>query len=781
MSPTAYPSTAVRRSALVAAAVLLCGATLSHAQRVYEQQPFDRVILNSANGGAVLKVRPLEFPNRRVPSPFPSGRLALQLTDNPAVPYEVAWNDIERIEFFEEIILKEATGLVGSGKFDEAFDYFQRLHSQHPETPGLQDATSRYLQQNALAVFKAGDFDRALAMLASLYERQPSFRGLSRAIDTVAGQIIERHLKDEDWRAARSVLDVIEKQFAALGLTVVDKYRAQFQKDADNQVRAGVVHYRNKEYREARSAALRARAIWPDHEQAARLIQLVQRDNPAVVVGVRAMAPASMAPRIDSPESLRTGYLAAPTLTRIADYSPEGGIYASPIGAVGLDPTGREMTLTVLDYPAESPAALDAPAAVARWLLKAADPNHAQHVASLASVVGSVLVPEPDLLVVGLARSHVRPEGLLQGVLLEDCQLSPPFGTFRATAVDESTVELNAMSTGSAVSVIEERLLDTDATAAAALTRGDVDILDRVAPWQATGLRSNRDIVVGQYRLPTVHVLIPARGKKILDSRDFRRALCYGIDRERILREIVQGGVQLPGYQLISGPFPTGMSLGDPVRYGYNDAVRPRPYEPRLAALLSALAWNNVQAAEIAERKKADNEEQESEEQDPVEPPAEAFPQLRLAHSSDPVARTACEAIRLQLNPLGIPIELVELSAEDLHDPDGGFDLRYAELAVWEPLVDARRLLGPEGLAGRCSDPMFAALRRLDEARNWNSVLATLRDIHELAAGDLPVIPLWQTANYYAYRRQLVGLPGSTIHLYQTVGDWRKEFRTATR
>lgn len=764
-----------------AVTVLLAMSPASEAQRLLDEKPFDQIVLNAANDNAVLRVRTLQFPYRKVPDPFPGGRLEVRLVDNLAQPYEVAWRDIARIDLFEQLLLQEAAKLSDAGKFDEAFDYFLRLYDRYPETPGLQTAASRYLQQNALAAFKEGNYDRALAMLASLYESQPSFPGLGRAVDTVADQIIQGHLASRDYRSARSVLDVVDRQFRGLTLTVVDRWKERFEKGADDQVRAGVRFYRDKKYREARSAALQAQAIWPEHQPARRLLALIQRDNPAVIVGVRTAAPTPLQPRLDSLASQRAGFLAAPTLTRIVDYSPEGGIYASPIGAVGLDATGRELTLSVLDYLPESPAALAAPSAVSRWMLKAADPTRDEHRPELSSVVGTVLIPEPDLLVFGLARSHVRPEALLQEVTLEDCNLPPPFGSYEAVNVDDVTVELQALDEGVNVSVVEERLYRSDGEALAALARGDVDVLARLAPWQAPSVRANRELALGQYRLPTVHVLIPTKRQPILDRREFRRALCYGIDRERILKELIQGGEQLPGYQVVSGPFPAGISLSDPVRYAYNDGVQPRPYEPRLAALLAALTWTNLQKAEKAGDDSGDEATESNGEDEAAEPEIEIdpFPELRLAHSPDPVARAACEAIRQQLAPLSIPIELVELPEEKLLDPDGDFDLRYAELALWEPVIDAKQLLGERGIAGRCSDPMFSALQRLDEARNWNDALKTLRDIHELAAGDMPVIPLWQTANYFAYRRELAGLPASTIHLYQSVGDWRKEYRTA--
>ena len=145
-----------------------------------------------------------------------------------------------------------------------------------------------------------------------------------------------------------------------------------------------------------------------------------------------------------------------------------------------------------------------------------------------------------------------------------------------------------------------------------------------------------------------------------------------------------------------------------------------------------------------------------------------------LAHPTDPVARVACETIQLQLARAGIPIKLVEFTADELLAGKVDYDLRYAELAVWEPVADARALVGPGGLAGDVGSPyLAAALRQLDDATNWKDVRAKLSEIHDIAHHDLPLIPLWQTVNYFAYRTDVRGIGDSPITLYQNVDQWR--------
>jgi hypothetical protein len=63
-------------------------------------------------------------------------------------------------------------------------------------------------------------------------------------------------------------------------------------------------------------------------------------------------------------------------------------------------------------------------------------------------------------------------------------------------------------------------------------------------------------------------------------------------------------------------------------------------------------------------------------------------------------------------------------------------------------------------------------LRNLDAATNWKDVRACLAELHEIASHELPVIPLWQTVNYFAYRATIEGIEESPVSLYQNVEQW---------
>ena len=266
--------------------------------------------------------------------------------------------------------------------------------------------------------------------------------------------------------------------------------------------------------------------------------------------------------------------------------------------------------------------------------------------------------------------------------------------------------------------VIVEQKFANDEAAMLALSRGEIEVLEDIPPWNYGQLGQIRGVVVSAYRLPTVHVLLGNYETPIIRRREFRRALCYGIDRKRLLTEVLAGGDSRPGFRVLSAPIPAGITIGDAIGYGYKQQLQPHPYEPRLAAVLNATA-----KAALAKKEQIKSSNEESTDEKKPASKAKVEP-LILIHRENKVASTMCELIKQQLGALGIPIEVKEISlAEDIDKLH--WDLRYAELLFDEPLVDAQRLFGPRGLAGRCSPSMNLALIELDQATNWNDAQQT--------------------------------------------------------
>lgn len=141
----------------------------------------------------------------------------------------------------------------------------------------------------------------------------------------------------------------------------------------------------------------------------------------------------------------------------------------------------------------------------------------------------------------------------------------------------------------------------------------------------------------------------------------------------------------------------------------------------------------------------------------------------------------AVRQIQRHLKSAGIQIELRELGPEVPDRIPEDVDLLYAELAMWEPIVDAERLLGEDGLLGEASPYMRQALLQLRRSVDWPTVGEQLRDIHRLAHSEVTIIPLWQMSDYFAHVSDLEGLGDSPVTLYQYVEEWQPNSQNASR
>ena len=729
-------------------------------------QPFDRVMLDAENDNTVIDVVLLDLPNRRVPNPLPlDGTLELRRLSRPSVLYAVLWSSVERIQLYEQLVLEEAIRLTNTGKSLEAFRTLQFLHDNYAGTAGLAAASERYLKRDALDAFAAKRYDESLAILLSLYDLNPRHLGLAEAVQSVSDRVINAHQTARDFAAARGVLELLKQGFPGLGLQNIPTWESKFEQGAARQLQIARRAIDQGQYAEARGAVRHAEDILPAVAGARELMQEIDRLSPQIIVGVcQLAAPDSEADDLRwSPT--RVARLTDPPLIEMVGFGDEGGQYRSRWASLSSDDSGLRLDLTL---EASSLRLGFSPERIALNLLGLADPTQQRFQADFAALFENVTIKDGRQVSVHWQRPHVRPEALLRLSLVglvdpEDGQTLP--GVYRAVAEpankQEMTYNLSEPSDDSfGPQVIIERVFENEGAALAALLQGNVSVLDQVAPWQVEPLRAYPRVAVASYRLPTVHVLQLNYAKPLLTRREFRRALCYGIDRERIVKDILLGGEERAGFRVLSGPLPAGVSITDPVGYGYNQQLSPRPYEPRLASVLATVARNSL-------TKRTSGEVESGEEADKIETPP-----LLLVYPPNSVARTCCQTIKVQLAAIGIPVELEELPTDSSALPSN-YDLLYAELAIREPLVDARRLLGPRGSAGSCSSSMSLALEQVDQARNWRQARDRLREVHQAAYYDLPVIPLWQTVDSFAYRKTLQGIGVRPVTLYQNVADWQ--------
>jgi ABC-type transport system substrate-binding protein len=751
---------------------LSCLALARAEQPLYEEDPYDQITLDAASSGEVIKIKPLPIPNRMPP---PRGKandkLVIRRIKEPDKEYTILWRSIAKLELFEELILKKAGELAAEGKFDASYDYFVYLEEKKPNLPGLGAAFEAYLYEEAKACYRDKQYDSALALLRELHDRNPRRPGLDKTLGGVTDELIDSYVKEQNYPAARVLLRNLAADYSEH--PVVTKWRnslsqqaAPLLAEANSAVDAG-------QWTKAGELTRQVAAIWPELPGARELAMIVHQKYPRVVVGVGSLAADIVPNHLDDWTTRRTSRLLFRTLTEFAGAGTEGGKYDCPVGEVSTTEMGRRLLIELkpgIGWAQGNVTLVNSD--VARRLLAMADPTNSAYRIDWADLMTSVAINGVYKLDVQLRRPHVRPEAMLQIVLTprgaspkqgEPLPINGPFVVqSRAPKAKETIFATNPRyfaADPKQPKEIVERRYPTIADAILALKRGEIHVVDRVNPWNLTALRADSHLVVQPYALPIIHCLIPNLRRPVTADRTFRRALAYGIHREAILQQMLSGA-GIPGCRVTSSPFPLGIDASDPMGYASDESIEARPYEPRLTIALANVTLKNYITAQKADPKKV-----------------KKLPSLVLAHPRDEIAVAACASIQKQLKLVDIKVELRPIDGPMPTRVPDDVDLLYAELPMWEPLVDARRILGEEGMSGGCSSYMTLALRQLDEAVDWKQVRDCLHNVHRISNDDAAILPLWQLVEYFAYHETLRGVATRPVSLYQNVELWRAPFQ----
>lgn len=729
--------------------------------RLFEQPPHDLIRLPEPER-AEFRVLPIYIDGKRIAQPpAPKTKLVVRLMANPTQDYELTWPPKAELLLFEQRVLEEALRLTAAGQFDEAYDYYAFLWREAPEFPGVRAAVDAYALADSQSLASRGQFDLALGVLSELHLRSPRHPELPRAFAAVADKLVTQHVERGDPRAARQVVSDLEQRFP--NDPAVAEIRARLRSMAEARLAEAKTYLSAQQYVAAQTGALTAFRLDAGLTDARAIAEEAFHRFPRVDIGVTSPSPTTLP--VDGAATLvhagirRTQRLVARGVQEFVGFGPSGSEYASPFGEWRRDDAAARIHLRIRPGQVFRPSGQPLTGQqLAGQLLAMAETRgpHGQH--ELAAWLESVEVRDPFTLDLTLRRPHPRPEALFTWPPV--CPWSgEEFGSFTATthtsdSVVFRTASHDEMGTSRPPREIVEHSFADARSAMAALRQLKIVALAEVAPADVAALRADERFVVESYAVPSVHCLVPNPARPLLRNRTFCRALVYGVDRADILRRQILKDREIAGCAVVSGPFPVGIGRDDPAAYAYNREVLPRPYEPRLALALSAVG-RSAAAVDVGGKKTASE-----------------TTRLVLSHPPRDVPRLACRAIQRQWRLLGIEAVLRERSAEEaqLFLPED--DLAYLELTMNEPLVDARRLLGPTGLLGRCSPYMRLALDQLDAAESLADVRPRLHEIHRLAHEEVAVLPLWQLLNFFAYHKSLSQVGTRPATLYQNVDRW---------
>lgn len=732
-----------------------------------QSEPYDLVRFKKSAGGGWAKVLPLQLPGNRMPAK-PTGSLQMNIISLPGKTYEAKWADIESIDFWPVRLRREATERINKGDFAGAYPFLVILYRDNPGSEEVESLRRDYLFKNAQAAFVSGDTLQTLAMLEELRAIAPNYQSdrVLRVIGGLTDKLMQGLMDAGKLEDAQKLLARLKQDYTAEQVSSIPTWDEKFLGMAEEKRQQALVAKEEGKWRVARRLALDSLYLFPEIQGGKELVRQIDQEYPLVNVGVLQTATELDPTRIDNWPARRTGRLVYRALFEMRDAGSEGGEYEFLFGNATQTPDRMQLQMELRPERMKGPLANVDSFTIADRITSMVLRDSSSYVPAWAATMESMAVPGPRALNVLMRRPHVLPQSLLQ-IKVDGSWAGLPEGTptgdYIPAAVDPAEpgirrylLKQNGEDPGTRPREIVEVQTDDAADGVAALLRGDLDVIDHLFPADARRLRNRADVRVGQYPLPTVHLLVPVSDHPYLTDRNFRRAIAYGISRETILREELLGNLEIPGCRVISGPFPAGVEADDPLAYAYDENILPRTYQPRLASLLKTLTIKQKETQ--AEKDKTE---------------APKLTPIRLGYPQDDLARIAATAIAQQLNMVEIPVELVELPTGIARPEDGTCDLVYTVVALWEPITDARRVLGPEGLARSDDQLVGSGLRLLERAKNWREVRQRLFELHFIAHHELPVIPLWQLVDSYAYRTNIGGMGANIVTLYQNLDRWR--------
>ena len=736
-----------------------------------EREPYDEIQLDDFNDNVVIRILPLVNPP---PRPLPSqGYLQFEAPDLSEHVLQVPYENVVSYKTYNELLIEEANQLIEQEEYGKAFRNLLYVYDHG----GKKDRnivksilTCQYF--DGVQNYKAGNFELAISIFQEIYERDPNFtvRGFRRKPVDVILDSLDKNIRDKfesrQYESAEAMLGAIGDRYGKPSLRLINKWRRLFQERSNELIEQARQAANDGRGKEAHLLAREANRVLPDRQEALDLYEQIIAQYPIVFVGVTNDSAGANPLRLDLWGGRRVGRLTMRSVVEFAGLSDEGGRYEFLNGAIkGEGDAGLVYRFTIDPEREKQGIPPISALALARKLVSMGTYGAPDYRTSFAKIVDTIEIEDEHNVVVRLRRPFVRPEALMQFPYDDSDIGGEPVqnGVYIQSSVNEQIAvydrnpQYPVLPDHQHPQVIEW-LFRNPSESVDALIGGDIDLIDRVPLGDLIRLQKNAAVTVRSYIVPTVHMLIPNIRNNFTKDKNFRNGLLRGINRDLILSDMICGGNDIDGCEVISGPFPIGTEENDQLAYGYNMKVRPEPFNSTLGMVLVFTVRQAMIDREIEKGNKA---------------PQIEFPRLVLCHTHDDIPRIACTAIQRMWGELGIKVDLRELEPGQTVPPDDDWDFLYYEMSMQEPLTDADKLFGPEGLVKNLSAPVQQSVRTLGYADSWQLAGRTLRQMHRQIRNDVSVLPLWQLKEHYAFRENLHNIGANLIHLYQNIDNWR--------
>lgn len=776
--------------------VQLSASSAARSADLLKTEPFDRITLidNSVIDVEPISPRPMPQldPNKkekRAEQPFvppPSKRKNRRPIDDPAADqaredearkkeeaesfvirtmdgdirdFRLKYANVKKVEYYEDLLIAESDRYIKAHDFIRAFERLLYVQKRAPNWPGLNDKVNKLLLVEGETAVLEADSERGLRLLRELYGRKKDYPGLANALASAYGSRISKAFDLGANAQARRVLHDLEVLAPDHPLIKISTERFI------NKAIAYAVKADKETGVEKLDDLTEALKIWPRLEGASDKYKAAFAAEPTLSVGVIDL-PKPLTPWVKSNSGKRAARLVY--LPVLADMSEESS--ANPLTTqLAAKFIKGELGLRILidlrqGVPWSDLSREVSSIDVSRSLIDRADPRSPGFDARWADLLDRVETPVETRVEVQLTRAVLNPEAWFLnpiGPAHADRDGLVPIqgkgrrsignGPFKVESVEAAKATFLASGTVPNLKIhrlIEVRYPDAKSTIAA-LLRGDITMVEHVSADRVSSLRQTPEIQVSSYARPSLHRIAIDGRNPTLRNRTLRRALAVAIDRKSLLEETILkhsiDGTSSPS----DGPFAKG---------SYADApdVKPIGYDPLLARMLVAASKRELGGVPL---------------------------KLKFEYPAHPDAQACIPKLLEMFKLAGLEIEPVERPEAELElELRSGrkFDLAYRINRCVEPANEAGVLISPAFDSAPGTAPLGAVasarilqlLLELDRSENPPEARGILLQIDRESRDELPIIPLWQLEDHYAWRSRLKGPAESTEYLYENIANW---------
>ena len=695
-------------------------------------------------------------------------------TEAAATEYQLPTREITLIKFHEDLMIERVNLLMDEGLLAKAFELLlvvQRRNETLKRTdpwPGYVEANNRLVFEEAQLRVRDNKLEEALSFYEDLWAADPKYKGLRDGIGVVVDTLITSSRAEGDLRKARFYL--LRLNALDESHPIVVKWVGDFIAQTDRLLDLAEVARVAKKYDEAFALVKEATTIWPPHKRLKVEFQKAGKRFQVLNVGV-VRFPGDKTPFfLPTPADRRHDSLLTMDLFEVRQVDRSAYYESRYFEEWNPTDLGREIVFTLRSRRKvwEANPLLEADDVV-RSISNRLSPDSKYYDERLATFIHSMDVKSPSQFGVTFNSVPVRPQALFRfpvrkidnGIVDNTASLNADDGSasdpladllsrrFRIHKREENKIAFRrvipqpeSLSRYQVAEIVEQKYA-TEELAIQGLLRGDISALPHASIWLADQINADARFRVETFGIPTTHVLQFNPESKPLQNPQFRRALSFMIDREKILRETILQDPDGHRGRLTSGPFPVKS-------YAYANI------ETRTRDLPLAFSLFTVAKKQFGDK----------------------VPDLTMVCEPGETIRMAAEEMQIQWKRMGINVKLV--FKDDETTPEN-WDIVYRTVQMTEPLTQLWPFLTMKQDARvddleHLPDWLRQQLIELEQAVDFKSAVEMLHRLHFRLDELVHVIPLWEIDDVIVFRRATVqGTPDSMVGPYHNVELWNVE------